>query len=249
MKKTLILFAACALFMGVGIVQAEDSSDTQRTRGELRRTIQEKAKKMIEEQKSSSASSGIVKELQKQLKNERKNIIDQLKEKIKSTITRRFNGTLKFYSGNSLTVTTSTGDITVLISGNTILKRKFGADAKLEEFLAGDNLAIVGSRRNDANGEVEARYIRNLSIQRRNTVFTGIITGKGNDEIIVQTQSRGEQTAYIGDETKITEKGRSISADDLETGSRVIIKGQLWDRANSKIDATSVMKLPQKTSD
>jgi hypothetical protein len=46
----------------------------------------------------------------------------------------------------------------------------------------------------------------------------------------------------------ITDKNTPIEFADLKTGDRVIVKGELWDRANTKIDAKRIIRLPAKPS-
>jgi len=164
--------------------------------------------------------------------------INAIKEKVKSLLPKQFRGKLKTISGSVLTVTTNENkDIVVNVVKETILKRRFGANSTLSEFMVGDELAVVAKNQN-------AKYIRNLSIQRRNAVFTGTITTKSDASFTLQTVSRGLQNVYISSTTVIQEKDKAKTYADLAVGDKVLVKGELWDRANTKIDAKKILKLP-----
>ena len=164
--------------------------------------------------------------------------INAIKEKVKSLLPKQFRGKLKTISGSVLTVTTNENkDIVVNVVKETILKRRFGANSTLSEFMVGDELAVVAKNQN-------AKYIRNLSIQRRNAVFTGTITTKSDASFTLQTVSRGLQNVYISSTTVIQEKDKIKTYADLAVGDKVLVKGELWDRANTKIDAKKILKLP-----
>lgn len=163
--------------------------------------------------------------------------INAIKEKIKSLFPRQFRGKLKTINGSVLTVTTKDGkEIVVNVVKETMLKRRFGASSTLSEFMVGDELAVVAKNQ-------DAKYIRNLSIQRRNAVFTGTITTKTDTSFTLQTVSRGLQNVYTSSTTVIHEKDKVKTYADLAVGDKVLVKGELWDRANTKIDAKKILKL------
>lgn len=163
--------------------------------------------------------------------------INTIKEKVKSLLPKQFRGKLKAISDSVLTVTTKEGkDIVVNVVKETMLKRRFGASSTLSEFMVGDELAVVAKNQ-------DAKYIRDLSIQRRNAVFTGTITTKADTSFTLQTVSRGLQNVYISSTTTIHEKDKVKTYADLAVGDKVLVKGELWDRANTKIDAKKILKL------
>ena len=123
--------------------------------------------------------------------------INAIKEKVKSLLPKQFHGKLKTISGSVLTITTREGkDVVINVVKETMLKRRFGANSTLSEFMVGDELAVVSKNQ-------DAKYIRNLSIQRRNAVFTGTITTKADASFTLQTLSRGLQSVYISSTTVI----------------------------------------------
>lgn len=248
MKKSILLITLTFLsFWTVRPVEAVMNRDM------LRATIQPEITKAavnrqnaIELKKTLSPTIAAVRQ---ELQERNKGIIDTLKDRIKAAVNRRFHGTVKSISGQTIAVSTDKGDVSVSVTDVTVLKRKFGANSALSEFATNDELAIVGKQKNaGTDSEIEARYIRNLSIQRRNTVFNGTITSlnAGDSSFVVKTTGRGDQTAYAGKDTVITDKNKSIAFEDLKTGDRVIVKGELWDRANTRIDAKRIIRLPAK---
>lgn len=164
--------------------------------------------------------------------------INAIKEKVKSLLPRQFRGKLKTMSDSVLTITSKDSkDMVVNVVKETMLKRRFGANSTLSEFMVGDELAVVAKNQ-------DAKYIRNLSIQRKNAVFTGTITTKADASFTLQTVSRGLQNVYVSSSTVIHEKDKVKTYADLAVGDKVLVKGELWDRANTKIDAKKILKLP-----
>ncbi|MFA5135907.1 MAG: DUF5666 domain-containing protein [Patescibacteria group bacterium] len=190
--------------------------------------------------------------VQEQVANE--GLIEGLKNRIKNFFVRRIRATLGSVSGQTLYVTDTKGqNITVHVTEETVLKRKFGGNSSLDEFKTGDNLAIIGKQsegdtESSDKNELAARYIRNLSIARRNTVFSGIVTSKTDTSLTIETAKRGKQTVYVTDSTVIKEKNKTIGYGDLIAGDRLLVKGVLWDREAASINADKIMKLPRVTA-
>ncbi len=184
----------------------------------------------------------------------KREMMNQLKDTVKKNIPKRIRGTLTAMNGSVLTISESNGTIfTVNVLSTTQLRRRFGAQATLSEFSVQDELAVIGNRHKVSDTEyseteIDARYIRNMSIQRRNAVFNGTISTKGSDMFSIQTQSRGVQTVHVTGTTVFTQKDTQISFNDLQVGDRVIVKGELWDRAINQINAQKVMKLVRPTA-
>jgi len=177
-------------------------------------------------------------------------IFNTVKNAIKSFMPMRIHGTLKSLTGQTLIVDTDTGDITVYIVGKTLLKRRYGGASNLSEFMVGDELAVLGKKHKTtgnvlSESEMDAKYIRNLSIQRRNAVILGIIKTKSDTSFTVQTEKKGLQTVFVSAGTSLTEKDKPITYAELSDGNRILVKGELWDRAHAKIDAKRIVKLNQ----
>lgn len=203
-----------------------------------------------------SPTRGILRELRKEVVQEKKeqvrentkNILEQVKNIIKEKIKKQLKGVLVSISGNVLTVKKDENSYTVNVTSKTELKRKFGAASSLDEFNPNDQLLIIGNRKKNSDGtlstsEIDASYIRNMSIQRRFAVFNGKVLSISTNSFVIQTKSRGTQTVYTSTQTQYKEKNAAITFADIHIGDNLIVKGELWDRVNEKIDAKTVLKL------
>jgi len=174
----------------------------------------------------------------------RKNIVDEIKDRLKNLrFGARFSGTLSAIDGNTLTVAANNGNTyTVFVTEQTQIRRRFWGQAQLAEFSVGDNLNVIGKWKDDAKTQVEARVIRNSSIQKRFGVFFGTITGKTDSNFTMQTVSRGTQTVFFDSSTKfVNRRGEGMSYTDVQVGHRVRVKG-LWDNKLNKITEVTQVK-------
>ena len=239
MKK--MLFVLIGLLSLTQIVQAEAP-----TRGVLREQKKEIKKEIVKEKKE------IIQEKKIEDKEKSKNIIEQAKNAIKENIKKQIKGTLVTKNGTTLSVQKDQTTYTVITTDATQLKRKFGADSSLSEFSVNDELLIIGNKKKNTDGtvsrtEIEASYIRNMSIQRRFAVFNGEVSGITDKTITLQTKGRGTQTINILEKTLIKEKNVTILFSSLKVGDNLIIKGELWDRVSNTVDAGTILKLNKKS--
>lgn len=226
MKNIQVPFVILSFFL-VGFVHAEVRSPL--------RDVREMVEKRIEERK----------ELRPTVFEMKKNIIEQAKDMVKKRIKKQVKGTLTTIADKTLTVTTEKESAyTVQVNENTQYKRKYGGESKLSEFKPNDSVLVIGKEIGDK--EMEATYIRNLSIQRRRAVFLGEVVSKSADSFTLKTTGRGTQTVYISSSTKFSERDATIGFGDISLGNKVVVKGEVWDRESAKIDAQTVMKLAQK---
>lgn len=180
-----------------------------------------------------------------------KGFIEQAKNAIKEKIKKQLKGELITINGNTLSVQKDNKSFTVLVSDKTELRRKFGAQSTLNEFSAKDTLIVIGNRTKNSDGtfsstSIDATYIRNMSIQRRFAVFAGEVTSKTTSTLTIKTIARGNQTIYISSNTEYKERNKKIAFADISVGDKVIVKGELWDRVNEKIDAKTIQKISSK---
>lgn len=210
------------LFAPIFIVRAENS---------VRDARQQIRKEVIQEQKE-------------QVKERTQTILERAKDIVKKNMKRQLKADLVSIAGNVLTVQKDQETYTINTTEKTQLKRKFGAEASLAEFSPKDKLLIIGKKVSER--EIDATYIRNMSIQRRFIVFNGVVTKKSDNSITIKTVARGEQTVYVSSATTYMEKNKKISFSDIQIGNKVIVKGELWDRSTSKIDAKSILQFPAK---
>jgi len=222
-NTTKIIFAVVLVTVQLFIVQASHAQN--QTRGLLRDLKQE-----------------VVQEKKEIVKEKTQNILEQVKNVIKEKIKKHIKGTLTAMTGNVLTVRQGQTNLTIRTTDKTKFKRKFGGISSLGEFSINDQLIIIGNRNADST-EIEASYIRNMSIQRRFAVFVGEVTAKSSSVLTLKTESRGAQTAIISSNTTYKEKNKTITFADIQIGDKILVKGELWDRASDKIDAKAVLRL------
>lgn len=225
---------AFTLFLMVVLFITQSSLAQSPTRAVLR----EQRKELIQEKKD------LVKE-------KTTNVLERVKNVVKEKIKRQIKGTLVAIVGNTLTVQKDQTNFTVTTTDKTELKRRFGATSSLSEFSPNDELLIIGNRKKNTDGtfsssEIEASYIRNMSIQRRFAVFNGTVVSVSTNSLVLQTKSRGIQTVYVYITTQYKEKNTSISFNDIQVDDNLIVKGELWDRVNDKMDAKTILRLTNR---
>lgn len=161
------------------------------------------------------------------------------------------SGELTAINGTTLTVTKGDTSYIVLTDDKSHFRRKFWGKSELAEFSIGDKLNVVGTWTDETQTTIQARLIRNLSIQRRHGVFFGTVTSKTDTSFIMDTIRRGNQTV-IGDTGTqyVNRRQESIDYADIAVGHRVRIRG-LWDSTLSQITEVTQVKdfsLPSRSS-
>ncbi len=145
------------------------------------------------------------------------------------------SGILSAKSSSQLTVTKDGKSYTVLIDSNTQLRRRFWGKATLDEFQVGDTLNVIGKWTDDAHTTIQARLVRDISIQKRFGVFFGTVSSLSSNGWVMATVNRGNQAVSVASSTKfINRKGETISQSDIKVGDKVRVRG-LWDKAGSTI--------------
>lgn len=151
-------------------------------------------------------------------------------------------------SGQSGAVADKT--VTVNITAQTILLRRFGGKAQLSEFQINDEIAIVGRWADQAQTVLEGKVIRDLSLQKRRSTLFGNIVSLGNNSFVLNTLRHGLETVTLNSTTKLVNlKMQSINFSDLAVEHRVRVKG-LWDNRNKTITEVTQVKdfsLPPQT--
>ena len=115
----------------------------------------------------------------------------------------------------------------------------------------GDTVNVIGLWADDAHTTINAKLVRDISIQKRFGVFVGVVKSLLPTGWVMSTVSekRGDQTVTVSGNTKfVNRKEETITQADVVAGHRVRVKG-LWDRvANTVTDVTQVkdFSLPAK---
>lgn len=143
-------------------------------------------------------------------------------------------------SANVLTVTAKSKTYTVNVTDKTKLLRKFGAKSNLAEFSLGNILQVQGKLTNE--NVIEAKIIRNTSIQKRRAAFTGLIDSVDTtaQKFVLKPNSRTTVTVSLTTNTKITQKSVVKTFADLVVGTKVTASG-IWDKSNNTL--TEVTKI------
>jgi len=171
------------------------------------------------------------------LLNKAKNMIEK-----KLVLAAHISGTLTAINNNILTINAESKDYQVTVTDKTQVRRKFWGKAELAEFSVGDKVNVIGKWTNDEKTQIEARLVRNVSIQKRFGVFFGDVLSKTDDSFVIKSINRGDETVYVSSSTKyLNRKEQSISYNDIQIGHRVRIKG-LWNNTLSKITEVAQIK-------
>ena len=236
MKKTflVILILSFSFLFLFSPVQAKVNWPWQ-----VRQEIREEAREQLNLTGTPSARP-TAKEVRKEIRQE---LVGQIKEKLQWLLPFGFNQVgLKAISGNDLTVSKDDKTYTVKVTEKTNLLRKFGGKSSLAEFSVGDILSVRGKWTDETKTILEARVIRNLSVQKRKGTFLGTIKSKGDNSFILAAANRGDQAVHLSGDTKIVNRMNvTVIFADLKLGDRVRVSG-LWDNKLNTITEVSRIK-------
>jgi hypothetical protein len=137
--------------------------------------------------------------------------------------------------------------------------RQYWVASELDEFAVGDIINVFGYLDQSDNYLVYAKTIRNMSIQKRNTIFKGLIGSIDNvmKTFVLQTPKNGDQTVVVNSGTKIVKSEpifciQMVGArcpfatstlgafEDLTVGEALVVRG-LWSESSGKITAESII--------
>jgi hypothetical protein len=124
----------------------------------------------------------------------------------------------------------------VIPNGTKILKSSW-AGSKLTEFSVGDIVNVWGFLDSNDNYRINAKTVRNISIQKRHKVFKGTITSLlfvAADEtqyqyrgFALKTKNYGIQTVIVDSDAKIFKRHHPAKFSDLKAGMNVVVRG-VW---------------------
>lgn len=191
-------------------------------------------------------------EAKKDFREEKKDFFGEIREKTGNVVKRLVNagkaviigGTITAKSDTTLTVEKDGKSTTVNVGGDTQLRRRFWGKSTTAEFSVGNNVNVYGAWTDEAQTAINARLIRNISIQKRFGVFFGEVKSLLSNGWVMSTVSekRPDQTVTITSETKIeNRKGETIGQNDVKVGHRVRVKG-LWDNSSNTVTEVKQVK-------
>lgn len=141
-----------------------------------------------------------------------------------------------------ITVTDNDRNIKVMIGEDTKIVRRFFGDSDIGELAIGHEVMVFGWWTDDSKTVVEARLIRDLSIQVRFGVFIGIVESISGTTATITTVHRGKQTVDLsGSPIFVNRKMETIALSDVKAGHRIRVKG-LWDRSANTISEVRQVK-------
>ncbi|MEK7129421.1 MAG: DUF5666 domain-containing protein [Patescibacteria group bacterium] len=187
-------------------------------------------------------------------KEARKELREEAKEGSRPGLLKKFfdikaraaigTGTLTAKSGTTLTVEKDGKSYTVLTDDKTQFRRRFWGKSSLDEMLVGHQVNVIGVWTDDAKTTVQARLVRDLSVQKRFGVFFGVVKSLTANGWVMSTVSekRADQTVTVSVSTKfVNRKEETIAQADVAVGHRVRVKG-LWDSAANTVTEVAHVK-------
>ena len=147
-------------------------------------------------------------------------------------------------SGTTLTVEKDGKSYTVLTDDKTQFRRRFWGKSSLDEIVIGHTVNVIGLWTDDAHTTVQAKLVRDLSVQKRFGVFMGVVKSLTGSGWVMGTVSekRADQTVTVSSSTEFeNRKGETIVQSDILIGHRVRVKG-LWDREANTVTEVSQVK-------
>lgn len=196
----------------------------------------------------------IKKEVRETVKEERENIKEEVKEnrgglldKVKDFMKKnlrfeaRVKGKITVIGSNNFSLNGEDGTFQINITDKTKILRKFGGKSSLSEYSIGDEVVVFGKFTDDTKLIIDAKIVKNNSIQKRRGAFFGKVTVKNSDNFVMETLERGIQTVYFGTTSIVNRKEITISYSDIKVGDRVRAKG-VWDKTLSKINEVTQVK-------
>lgn len=213
---------------------------------EVKKTIRE----TVEEGKEAGISpkeirKNVREEVKEQVQERKEGLIEQVKNFIKKNL--RFDARLTCVItalNPNFTVDCDGNSYTINVSDQTRYIRNFGGKSNFEELEIGNEINVFGKFTDESKTAVDAKLIRNLSIQKRWGVFFGeVMTAPIGDSFEMKTIQRGDLTVYFDSETKFMDhKKETVDSTDVEVGMRVRVKG-VWDKTSGEIRGTEEIRV------
>ena len=233
MKKISLGIVVLAMFL----IIAPSARALTPLRREIKNTIRETVKEGKKESSSPANTNEDVKEI-------RMDLLDKVKNFMKKNLKfeARVKGKITVIGSNNFSLSGEDGTFQVNITDKTVILRKFGGKSSLSEYSVGDEVVVFGKFTDDTKLIIDAKTVKNNSIQKRFGAFFGKVTVKNTDNFVMETAERGIQTVYFGTTKFINIKEINISYGDIKIGDRVRVKG-VWDKTLNEIREVSQIKI------
>ncbi len=214
-------------------VSAQDEATPTPTQTPKRQLIKDRVQEKVQEKRQ---------EFQK-TKEKRKDLLQNIKEKLRKRFAKAVLGEVTGISGATLTIKTKGGTtVTVLTDENTRFVRNYWGNVSLGDIQVGHRIVVFGRFTDESQTTVQARLIRDQSLQKRHGVMFGEVTSKTDGAITIKTKNRGDQTVTFDSQTKfVNRRNQSITESDIQVGHKVRIKG-LWDKETKTLTQVREVK-------
>jgi len=225
-----ILSAALTVSITLGlphIVFANTLRDAQEDFREAQREVRETKKNIFEEIKNKIVSKS-----------------DEFKQGMRGLGVIIANAKITAKTDTSLTIEKDGASFTVLFDDKTQLRRRFWGKSELGEFSVGNIVNVVGRWTDDTKTTINAKVLRNISIQKRFGVFFGEVKSLLSSGWVMSTKSenRADQTVTVSSATEFkNRKEETIVKSDVKVGDKVRVRG-LWDRSTNTITEVKEVK-------
>lgn len=149
----------------------------------------------------------------------------------------KLNGVIASIGTNNFVVSGTTINLTP----TTIVLRKFGGKSGLSELSVGDQVQVLGKWTSTTKSAVDAKVVRNSSIQKRRGTFVGTVTAVTDTGFTFQPLARPLQTVTVSATTRyVDRKMKPITKTAVLAGHKIQVKG-LWDnRLNTVTEVAGV---------
>lgn len=184
--------------------------------------------------------------LRDQIKNERKEIAEQrkdIREEIKNNKPAWLvDAIVASKSDSSFTVTKDGKTYTVNVLSSTKFRRHFWGESSFSELAINNHVNIWGKWTDTAHTAIDARLVRNTSVQKIRGVFFGTMKSKSSNSFVINSIYRGDQTVNFDSNTKfVNRKEQTMNFSDIQTGDRIRVKG-VWDKSSGTISEVTQVK-------
>jgi hypothetical protein len=149
--------------------------------------------------------------------------------------------------GSTISAQQSWGSYTVswnvVTNPSTSIIRRYGGTSLLSEISVGDYISFNGPLdTTKATATVNAKTVKDWSIQKRHADFSGSITSvaTSTSSFVLQTKERGALTVFTSASTTITKDGATAVFADLQIGQKVALASGIWDTERATLVADKV---------
>lgn len=209
----------------------------------LRKDITNTVRETVEDGKKEGSDTAVIRReirgnIKEDAKERREGLLDKVKNFLKKNL--RFEARVKgaiteiVIGSNNFSINSEDGSFQVNVTDKTKLLKKFGGKSSLSEYSVGDEVVVFGKFTDDTKLIIDAKTVRNNSIQKRKGAFFGKVTKKNTDNFVMETLERGTQTVYFGSAKFVERNEKQMTYADLKVGDRVRAKG-VWDKTLNEI--------------